>query len=230
MISIVIPTYNEKKNISKIKNNLKKIKITNEVIFVDDYSSDGTFNEIVKYRSKRIKGYLRASLKKDLSKSVFFGVKKAKYNNILVMDCDLQHNPIYINKMWTKYKSSNLDLVVANRFGVQKMIGNLGLLRSLVSLSTISIINFIFGKKTQDPLSGFFLCKKSIILKYRKSFFLCGYKILFDIIYNGDQNLNIGQQDIIFNRRQSEKSKFNLRIIAIFIKQMIFTKFVAKSK
>ena len=59
---------------------------------------------------------------------------------------------------------------------------------------------------------------------------MCGYKILFDIIYNGDQNLNIGQQDIIFNRRQSEKSKFNLRIIAIFIKQMIFTKFVAKSK
>ena len=55
MISIVIPTYNEKKNISKIINNLKKIKITNEVIFVDDYSSDGTFNEIVKYRSKRIK-------------------------------------------------------------------------------------------------------------------------------------------------------------------------------
>ena len=157
-------------------------------------------------------------------------MRKAKYNNILVMDCDLQHNPIYINKMWTKYKSSNLDLVVANRFGVQKMIGNLGLLRSLVSLSTISIINFIFGKKTQDPLSGFFLCKKSIILKYRKSFFLCGYKILFDIIYNGDQNLKIGQQDIIFNRRQFEKSKFNLRIIVIFIKQMIFTKFVAKSK
>ena len=63
MISIVIPTYNEKKNISKIINNLKKIKITNEVIFVDDYSSDGTFNEIVKYRSKRIKGYLIESLK-----------------------------------------------------------------------------------------------------------------------------------------------------------------------
>ncbi len=230
MISIVIPTYNEKKNISKIINNLKKIKITNEIIFVDDHSSDGTFNEIVKYKSKRIIGYLRTSTKKDLSKSVFFGVKKAKYNNILVMDCDLQHNPMYIHKMWIKYKSSNLDLVVANRFGAQKIIGNLGLLRSFVSLSTISIINLIFGKKTQDPLSGFFLCKKSIILKFRKSFFLCGYKILFDIIYNGNQNLNIGQQDIIFNRRQFEKSKFNLKIIVIFIKQMIFTKFVAKRK
>ena len=44
MISIVIPTYNEKKNITKIINNLKKIKITNKVIFVDDYSNDETFN------------------------------------------------------------------------------------------------------------------------------------------------------------------------------------------
>ena len=103
MISIIITTYNKKKNISKIIYNLKKIKITNEVIFVDDHSSDGTFNEIVKYKSKKIKGYLRASLKKDLSKSVFFGVKKAKYNNILFMVFDLQHNPIYIHKFWTKY-------------------------------------------------------------------------------------------------------------------------------
>lgn len=228
MISIIIPTFNEKKNISKIINSLKKINTTYEVIFVDDHSDDGTFNEIIKYKSKKIVGYLRKSLKRDLSKSVFFGVKKSKYNNILVMDCDLQHSPKYISKMWKKYKLKNFDLIVANRFSKQKIIGNLGFLRSFISLSTIRLINFIFGKKTQDPLSGFFLCKKDKILKFEKSFFLSGYKILFDIIYNGDPNLNISHQDIIFRRRQFEKSKFNLRIIVIFLRQMIYTKFVAK--
>lgn len=228
MISVIIPTYNEKNNIFKISSKLKKIKIISEIIFIDDDSNDGTYNEIIKYKSKKIKGYLRKSNIKDLSKSVVYGVRKAKYKNIVVMDCDLQHNPNYITKMWKKFNGSKYDIIIANRFYNQKILGNLGFIRSFVSLSTITLINLIFGKKTTDPLSGFFLCKKNIVLKFEKSFFLNGYKILFDIIYNGDQNLKIGQQDIIFNRRKFEKSKFNLRIIVIFLRQMIYTKFVAK--
>ena len=229
MISVIIPTFNEKNNIFKILSKLKKIKIISEIIFVDDDSSDGTYNEIIKYKTKKIKGYLRKSSIKDLSKSVVYGVKKAKSNNIVVMDCDLQHNPNYIIKMWKKFNGSEYDIIIANRFCNQKILGNLGFIRSFVSLFTITLINFIFGKKTQDPLSGFFLCKKNILLKFEKSFFLNGYKILFDIIYNGKTNLVIGHQDIKFNKRKYEKSKFNLRIIVIFLRQLIYTKFfVAK--
>ena len=39
MISVVIPTYNEKKNIKKILVKLQQIKIISEIIFVDDNSS-----------------------------------------------------------------------------------------------------------------------------------------------------------------------------------------------
>lgn len=229
MISVIIPTYNEKNNIFKISSKLKKIKIISEIIFIDDDSNDGTYNEIIKYKSKKIKGYLRKSNIKDLSKSVVYGVRKAKYKNIVVMDCDLQHNPNYITKMWKKFNGSKYDIIIANRFYNQKILGNLGFIRSFVSLSTITLINLIFGKKTTDPLSGFFLCKKNIVLKFEKSFFLNGYKILFDIIYNGKANLVIGHQHIKFNKRKYEKSKFNLRIIIIFLRQMIYTKFfVAK--
>ena len=48
MISVIIPTLNEKKNILKIANKLNKIKIVSQVIFVDDNSIDGTFAEIKK--------------------------------------------------------------------------------------------------------------------------------------------------------------------------------------
>ena len=68
MISVIIPTYNEKNNIFKILSKLKKIKIISEIIFVDDDSNDGTYNEIIKYKTKIIKGYLRKSSIKDLSK------------------------------------------------------------------------------------------------------------------------------------------------------------------
>ena len=136
---------------------------------------------------------------------------------------------IHITGEWSSFNDSDYDIIIANRFCNQKILGNLGFFRSFVSLSTITLINLIFGKKTQDPLSGFFLFKKNILLKFEKSFFLNGYKILFDIIYNGKTNLVIGHQDIKFNKRKYEKSKFNLRIIVIFLRQLIYTKFfVAK--
>ena len=53
MITVIIPVLNEKKNIYKISKSLKKVKIINEVIFVDDNSSDGTFEEIKKLIEKK---------------------------------------------------------------------------------------------------------------------------------------------------------------------------------
>ena len=228
MISVIIPTYNEKKNIESILLKLKKIKIISEIIFVDDNSNDGTYDEILKFKKYKARGYLRKSNKKDLSKSVLYDVKKSKNNNILVMDCDLQHDPRYILKMWNKFCSNNYDIIIANRFQNQKIIGNLGYFRSLISLSTINLINLTFGKKSFDPLSGFFLCKKSIISRFQKNFFSRGYKILFDIIYNGKVNLKVGHQNIKFNTRKYAKSKFNLLIICLFIRQMIYTIFLVK--
>ena len=228
MISVVIPTYNEKKNILKISTKLLKINTISEIIFVDDQSKDKTYEEITSLKNKKVKAFLRKSNKKDLSKSVLLGVQKAKHENILVMDCDLQHDPKYIIKMWNNYCNNSYDIVIANRFQNQKIIGNLGYFRSLISLSMIHLINLIFGKKSFDPLSGFFLCKKNIISKYEKKFFSTGYKILFDIIYNGKNDLRIGHQNIKFNRRKYAESKFNFTIIRLFIKQMIYTIFLVK--
>ena len=65
MISVVIPTLNEKKNISKIIIKLKKINIIKEVIFVDDNSSDGTFKEICRFKKKKfVRGYSRNAMVK----------------------------------------------------------------------------------------------------------------------------------------------------------------------
>ena len=130
MISVVIPTLNEKKN-----------------IFVDDNSSDGTFKEIEKFsEKKKIKGFKRKK-DRDLTKSVIYGVLKTKCENILVMDCDLQHDVSYIFKMWKKYKKSKYEIVIGSRFGKNSFFGNLGFLRSIISKTAILLINIVFGKK-----------------------------------------------------------------------------------
>tara|TARA_B100002051_G_scaffold275888_1_gene321459 strand:+ start:1873 stop:2562 length:690 start_codon:yes stop_codon:yes gene_type:complete len=228
MISVIIPTLNEKKNIQIIAKKLNNLKIVYEVIFVDDNSKDGTFFEIKKLlKKKKFRGYQRKK-SRDLSKSVIFGAKKAKKSNILVMDCDLQHDTNYIKKMWKKFKATNSDIVIASRFKKKSLYGNLGILRSSMSKFAIFIINILIGKKTSDPLSGFFLCKKELITKYYTNFFGKGYKILFDILHNGKKNIKVLDHEIIFNLRKYEKSKFNLRIIKLFFSQIIYTLFLVK--
>ena len=229
MISVVIPTLNEKKNISKIIKKLKKINIIKEIIFIDDSSTDGTYKEICRLKKyKFVRGYSRNNKMRDLSKSVLYGVRKTKKNYVLVMDCDLQHNPSYIKSMWNKIIKTNCDIVIATRFTEKMVDGNLGYIRSFLSNFAISLINVIIGKKSSDPLSGFFLCKKEAVLKYEKKFFLRGYKILFDIIYNGKKNIDIRHQKIIFKKRIFEKSKFNFSIIWLFFLQILYTLFLVK--
>ena len=228
MISVVIPTLNEKNNIKKIVSKLNKINLVKEIIFVDDNSTDGTFEEILNVKkSNKIIALKRKNNNKDLSKSVLLGVKKAKYECICVMDCDLQHDVKYIKNLWTIYKKKNNHVVVASRFVKKNYSGNLGFLRSILSNFAVSLIILIFGKKTTDPLSGFFLCRKKVIINYENQFFLKGYKILFDILYNGKSNIRVSDVEIVFKKRNSDQSKFNIRIILIFIRQMIYTKFLA---
>jgi len=229
MISIVIPTYNEEKNISKIFNKLKNINIISEIIFVDDNSSDKTENELIKLKkSKKLRFFIRKEKQRDLSKSVIFGFHKSRNNTILVMDCDLQHDPKYIHKLWSKLKEKKYDIVVASRFLNKNYSGNVSYLRTLISKMAIYIISIIFGKKTSDPLSGFFICDKRLVLRYRKKLYQKGYKILFDIIYNTHHKIRVKDIEIRFKKRLHERSKFNIQVIWLFLKQIIFTKFVVK--
>jgi len=229
MISVIIPTFNEKQNINLIATGLKKNSKIKEVIFVDDNSPDGTYNQIKKLKPKTFyKGFQRKEIKKDLSKSVIFGVNKSINNIIVVMDCDLQHDAKYINSMYKKIISSDYDIVVASRFKNKNYLGNVSFIRSLISKFTIFLINLIFGKKSTDPLSGFFICKKEIIEKYKKNFFNRGYKILFDILYNGKKKIKSTDISISFKRRYYAKSKFNIKIMCIFLLQMIYTIMVVK--
>ena len=151
------------------------------------------------------------------------GIEKSSHDTILVLDCDLQHDIHDANLMIKKFLRTNSDLTIGSRFLNKKYTGNLSFFRSSMSLMFIILINFFFEKKTSDPLSGFFVSKKKIILKNKKEYFLRGYKILFDIIYNSKQNLKINEIQINFKKRNDGISKLNFKVLNNFIKQLFFT-------
>ena len=105
--SIIIPILNESKNLEKLTIEISKYlkKISYEIIFIDDNSSDNTSSLIKKIQkhNKRVKYYLRKN-NPDLSLSCILGFQKASFKNIVVMDGDLQHDPKYLIRMIKFYK------------------------------------------------------------------------------------------------------------------------------
>ena len=114
-LSIVIPVFNERNNIEnlikKIISILKKKKI--EIIVVDDSSTDGTTQLLknIKKKYSNLKVIFRKNKKRDLSKSCATAFQKSKFRQIVVMDGDLQHDPIYIPKMLKKFEISEKRIV-----------------------------------------------------------------------------------------------------------------------
>jgi len=223
-ISIVIPILNESENIKllipKISKNIKTLKIQKyEIILVDDNSEDQIELVVRKLRKKfkSLKLLIRKKKDKDLSKSCILGFEKSKYKNILVMDGDFQHHPKYILNLVKNINKTNCDIVVGARDLTSTKKTKLSIFRLGSSFIVTTFLNIALGKKTSDPLTGFFLFRKEIYKKNKKQLFAKGYKILADLIYSSKEKLNIIDVGINFSNRARGESKMNFKILIILI-------------
>ena len=182
--TIVIPVFNEAKNlvilIPKIYKVLRNIRF--ELIIIDDNSTDNTSQILKKFKKKNFYHVIRKS-KRDLSKSCILGVRKAKYENIIVMDGDLQHKPSDIKKFYNIFNKESPDIIVGTRDLFKNKKHNLNIFRLFASRMLILIVNLLLGNKTSDPMSGFFMFKKKIFIKSQDKLIKKGYKILLDLLY-----------------------------------------------
>lgn len=108
MLSIILPSYNEGKNISKASGVISELLASNnipyELIFVDDGSKDDTWNEIEK-ASKGNPNVVGIHFSRNFGKesALFAGLAESTGDACIVMDCDLQHPPetlIEMYRMW----------------------------------------------------------------------------------------------------------------------------------
>jgi len=144
LLSIVIPTYNEKENIPlahrgviSALNNLPNY--SRELLFVDDGSNDGT-DEVLKELGKnnREVKFLRLSRNFGKEIAVSAGLHHAEGDAVVVMDADLQHPPELIPLFVNKWKNG-AEVVV----GVRSKNNNEGLVKKLGSIVFYKIMNRI---------------------------------------------------------------------------------------
>lgn len=104
-LSVVLPAYNEEQMIEKtarvVGNLLQGENIPYELVFVNDGSKDNTWKKILEIKENNpcIKG---VSFSRNFGKesAVFAGIEQADGDCIAVMDCDLQHPPEVLVKMY----------------------------------------------------------------------------------------------------------------------------------
>lgn len=224
-LSIVIPTYNEGKNIISLLEEIKKclLDIHYQIIVVDDNSPDLTCKLIEEYRNTEQDNRIISTKRfwrKGLSSAVVEGISIASGELIVVMDGDKQHDPMDILKMLELQNASDLDLVIGSRFRGRSSSEGLSSNRNFLSKVAIKFTHLFIDSKISDPLSGFFLMKRNSISKLLNRIYKDGFKILFDILML-EKNINYDEVQISFRSRVYGNSKLNSATFAHLFGQII---------
>jgi len=224
LVSIVVPTYREKENISKLFERIFKVfktnKINGEIIVVDDNSMDGTEEVVNKFIKKGspVKIIVRRG-ERGLASACIEGFAKAKGDILLVMDADLQHPPEKIPDL-IKAIQNGADIAIGSRFVEGGNTGEFGLGRRIVSKGASSLANLLFKeiKEIKDKESGFFAFKKKVIkgveLKPK------GYKILLEILVLGNYKKTV-EVGFEFGERYAGDSKLGIGVIFSYVSHLI---------
>ncbi|MDR0947921.1 MAG: glycosyltransferase family 2 protein [Lachnospiraceae bacterium] len=109
LLSIILPAYNEEENIRPITQTLSALleekAIQFELLFISDGSTDETFARIKEEqeRDDRVRG-VQFSRNFGKEAAIFAGLQYAKGDAVVVMDCDLQHPPETLPRMWALWQ------------------------------------------------------------------------------------------------------------------------------
>lgn len=225
-LSIVVPTYNESENILILIEKLTEVQtgVASEIIVVDDNSPDGTALLVERLNQSNVRTIIRQG-KRGLSSAVIEGIEQAKGEYVLVMDADLQHDEGIILQMLALLENQNLDIVVGSRYIDGGGVGEFSKLRSKVSKLATSLANKFIGLEIQDPLSGFFIVKRSYVLPILDSLSGKGFKILLDIILSSKSAPKIGEVPYVFKTRLAGKSKLNSVIVLEYLVLLLEKRF-----
>lgn len=221
LISILIPTYNEEKNIVKLINDIKHHlkEIDYEIIIIDDESDDQTAQNILELNSNKVK-LIQREYDRGLIQSVKFGIQIINGEYFVVMDGDGQHTAKDLKKIINELYAGG-DVVIGIR-NFKKISSSLSFFRKASSRIFNKLIKINLRIEVKDPLSGFFGAHIKVLNKKFYQLDSSGFKILLDLIFSiKNKKFNIKQEYIEFLPRYHGTSKLNFFNIFEFGSQML---------
>ena len=217
-VSLIIPTYNEAKNIpilvEEIFNIIDKDKIDLELIVVDDNSPDGTGQVAEELSHKFPIQVVHRAGKLGLGSAVREGFNHSQRPYLGVMDADLSHDPQTLNQMVGLL--NEYEIVLASRFEKGSVVEQWKWWRRLISQLGVCLTYILTGVK--EPHSGYFFLRRQVIDNAQLN--TTGYKILLEILVKG-QYQKIKEVPFRFRIRKFSASKLGGKEYWLFLKQIV---------
>jgi dolichol-phosphate mannosyltransferase len=159
MLSVVIPTYNERTSVEELLQRLAAVRPrlseALEVVMVDDRSADATADVAEALLSREALGrVIRRTGRRDLAQAVVEGIRHARGDLIAVMDADLSHPPELLPALVEAVRSG-CELAIASRYvsggGIANWPWSRRTLSRIANLLTRSLV------PVADATSGYFV-------------------------------------------------------------------------
>lgn len=223
-LSVVIPTRNEAGNVAVLQERLAEALagIDHEIIIVDDSNDDVSRPALAAAAAAdpRWRVIERSGREQTgLGSAVVEGLRAARGDAVCVMDGDLQHPPELIPRLLEQVEQG-ADMAVASRYmagGSRAGLG--GFSRVVVSRAATALARVLFreARKTSDPLTGFFCCRRSAMagLEFRP----LGFKVLLEVLVCG-HDLKVVDVPLTFLSRHAGESKATTRQGLLYLRHI----------
>ena len=218
-IGIVIPAFNEDKNIINLIKQIKK-RLNCLILIVDDSTNQTTKKLLSRNKFKNVKYYHRGK-RLGRGSAVIFGFRKLlkikkDVDCLIEMDADMSHSPAELKRNIAYFYKNSFGLLIGSRYLPKSKIINWPLSRRILSKLSNKLAKFLLEAPVHDYTNGFrFYSKKAALTIIKK----CkntggGFIILSEIILILWKNdFKIGEIRSIFKNRIRGESSVNFKLI-----------------
>ena len=166
---VIIPTYNERENVSDIIDAVLRQPVRMDVLIIDDGSPDGTANIV---REKMAANPGRVHLverqgKLGLGTAYIAGfrwaLERKQYQYIFEMDADFSHNPDSLPELYRAVTEGGADVAVGSRYVTGVNVVNWPMGRVIMSYYASVYVRKVTGLKVHDTTAGFVCYRRRVL-------------------------------------------------------------------
>ncbi len=213
---VIIPTYNEKENITAIINAVFSQQHDFHILIIDDGSPDGTADIVKDMMTKYTEELhiIERPGKQGLGTAYLTGFKWALehgYDYVFEMDADFSHDPADLERLLDACVDGGADLAIGSRYISGVNVVNWPMGRVLMSYFASVYVRFVTGMKIQDTTAGFKCYSRKVLEAIDlDNVRLKGYGFQIEMKFTTWKlGFNIKEVPIIFTDRKQGKSKMS---------------------
>src|SRR5262245_47407698 len=208
-LTVVVPAFRERENVPALLDALREALGGHdwEAIVVVDDAFDGT-EDFVRERAQhdpRVRLLHRIG-RRGLASACIEGMLASSAPYLAVIDADLQHDEKLLPEMLSAARQEGADLVVASRYMEGASTGDLPPERVRIS-RLASRVSRLLCSGLSDPMSGFFVVRRSFLDRVVRRLYGRGFKVLLDLVAAARGAVTIAERPYRMRSRARGESK-----------------------